>query len=88
MNEFVEAAKKKAAEKKELRNKMRDEAMKFVDEYKKENGNKSFISLSFPKLIIYFSFLLSPFYVVNRNQLSTLLYHILLSITIQPFPVT
>lgn len=45
MNEFVEAAKKKAAEKKELRNKMRDEAMKFVDEYKKENGNKSFISL-------------------------------------------
>ena len=45
MNEFVEAAKKKAAEKKELRNKMRDEAMKFVDEYKKENGNRSFISL-------------------------------------------
>ena len=36
MNEFVEAAKKKAAEKKELRNKMRDEAMKFVDEYKKK----------------------------------------------------
>ena len=32
MNEFVEAAKKKAAEKKELHNKMRDEAMKFVDE--------------------------------------------------------
>lgn len=45
MNEFVEVAKKKAAEKKELRNKMRDEAMEFVDEYKKENGNKSFISL-------------------------------------------
>ena len=45
MNEFVEAAKKKDAEKKELRDKMRDEAMKCVDEYKKENGNKSFISL-------------------------------------------
>lgn len=45
MNESVEAAKKKAADKKEIRNKMRDEAMKFVDEYKKENGNKSFISL-------------------------------------------
>ena len=45
MNKFEEAAKKKAVEKREARNKMRDEAQKFVDEFKKEYGNKGFISL-------------------------------------------
>lgn len=45
MNKFEEAAKKRAAEKREARNKARDEAQKFVDEFRKEYGNKSFISL-------------------------------------------
>ena len=45
MNKFEEAAKKRAVEKREARNKMRDEAQKFVDEFKKEYGNKGFISL-------------------------------------------
>ena len=45
MNKFEEAAKKRAVEKKDARNKIRDEAQKFVDEFKKEYGNKGFISL-------------------------------------------
>ena len=45
MNKFEEAAKKRAAEKREARNKARDEAQKFVDEFKKKYGNKGFISL-------------------------------------------
>ena len=45
MNKFEEAAKKRAAEKREARNKARDEAQKFVDEFRKEHGNNSFISL-------------------------------------------
>lgn len=45
MNKFEEASKKKAVEKREARNKMRNEAQKFVDEYRKEHGNNSFISL-------------------------------------------
>ena len=45
MNKFEqEAANRKAAEK-EARNKARDEALEFVNNYKKENGNKGFISL-------------------------------------------
>jgi hypothetical protein len=45
MNKFEEAAKKKAAEKREARIKARDEAQKFVDEFRKEHGNNGFISL-------------------------------------------
>ena len=45
MNKFEEAAKKRAAEKREARNKARDEAQKFVDEFRKEHGNNGFISL-------------------------------------------
>ena len=36
MNKFEEAAKKRAAEKREARNKARDEAQKLVDEFRKE----------------------------------------------------
>lgn len=44
MNKYVEVAKKRAEEKKALRNALRDEAQKFVDEFK--NGdNKKFITL-------------------------------------------
>ena len=45
MNKFEEAAKKRAAEKREARNKARDEAQKFIDEFRKEHGNNGFISL-------------------------------------------
>ena len=45
MNKYEEAAKKRAAEKREARIKARDEAQKFVDEFKKEHGNNGFISL-------------------------------------------
>jgi hypothetical protein len=45
MNKYEEAAKKRAAEKREARNKARDEAQKFVDEFRKEHGNNGFISL-------------------------------------------
>ena len=45
MNKYEEAAKKRAEEKREARNKARDEAQKFVDAFKAENGNKGYISL-------------------------------------------
>lgn len=45
MNKFEEAAKNRAAEKREARIKLRDEAQKFVDEFRKEHGNNGLISL-------------------------------------------
>lgn len=45
MNKFEEAAKKKAEEKKEARIKARDEAQKYVDDFRKKHGNNAYISL-------------------------------------------
>ena len=45
MNKFEEAAKKKAEEKKEARIKARDEAQKYVDDFRKKYGNNAYISL-------------------------------------------
>lgn len=45
MNKFEQEAAIRKAEEKKARNKARDEALEFVNNYKKENGNKSFISL-------------------------------------------
>lgn len=45
MNKYEEAAKKRAEEKRIARIKARDEAQKFVDEFKATNGNKGIISL-------------------------------------------
>lgn len=45
MNKYEEAAKKRAEEKRIARTKARDEAQKFVDEFKAANGNRGIISL-------------------------------------------
>jgi len=45
MNKLKEAAKKRAEEKKEARIKARDEAQKYVDDFRKKHGNNSYISL-------------------------------------------
>ena len=45
MNKFEEAAKKRAVERREAREKARNEAQKFVDEFRKEHGNNGLISL-------------------------------------------
>ena len=45
MNKFEEAAKKKAEEKRAERKRLRDEAQKFVDEFREKNGTKGFIAI-------------------------------------------
>ena len=45
MNKFEEAAKQKTEEKKAERKRLRDEAQKFVDDFRKEHGTKGYIAI-------------------------------------------